>query len=184
LAEASPDEIYRGGTEIAEALTQALNQLFFDTSRVKDVLIISDGGDQVGNLPEAARLAKQKGVRVYSLGIGSLSGSPIPDREGGTIHYQGSEVRSKLLEQPLEQLAQATGGVYVPAQDRRVDLGEFYRDFIETAKLQTGGEEREQSIRDELFIWFLLPAFFLLALEPLLIGMKKRTLLPPRPTSK
>ncbi len=177
LAEANPEAVQAGGTAFAKAIELSLEQLFFDGTRVKDMLLISDGGDQLGGLLEVAQLAKQKGVRVHSMGVGTLEGALIPDGQGGTIQYQGNPVKAKLMEAPLRLIAEQTEAIYLSAQDKRVDLSEFFHEIVEKLPLQTQSKQKRE-VRSELYFWLLWPGVFFLTLEALATRAQKSLYFP------
>ena len=160
IKEADPSEIYRGGSKIGDAIRAALTILFFEENlKNRDIILITDGEDQETEPLKAAQLAASKGVRIHTIGIGSLEGVEIPNSNGKI---------SKLNDGDLREIAKITNAVYIPAEDRQVDLGDLYQDYIQN-NTELGKSEKDSVVREELFFWFLAPALFLLSLEPILI---------------
>lgn len=117
LKQVSPDMISAQGTNINEALTLAAS--FFNPKSLSDKLIflISDGEDHEGNIDEAVKGVKEAGAQVFSIGIGTAQGGPIPITERGTPTYkkdaEGNVVVTRLDESVLKKIAEQTGGAYL-----------------------------------------------------------------------
>ena len=115
LSTIDPTMIVNQGTDIAGAIQMA-TQSFTQQEHVgKAIIVITDGEDHEGGAIEAAKAAHEQGFNVYLLGIGSTSGSPIPDPDTGNymIDNQGNTVMSRLNEQMCREIAQAGGGAYI-----------------------------------------------------------------------
>lgn len=157
------------GTAIGEALINAVFKLSGDNREKRDkvVILLSDGENNAGMDPlEAARVAKEKGIRVYTIGVGSLEGAPIPVYQHGRKLYarnqDGSLYIPKIDEQLLKDIAFLTGGQYFRATDNTA-LEEIYKTI---ATLEKGKIDVSRTIQySERFYWFLVPAFALLAIE-------------------
>jgi Ca-activated chloride channel family protein len=161
---ASPDSAPPGETDIGDSIYKALDALDIQQSAHQAIVLVSDGEDLAEKVQDAAEKAKSRGVTIFTVGFGSLSGSAIPDAAGGRVSYKGAEVTSKLNPDTLRKIAAKTGGVYVPVGTARVDLGDLYRNHLR--KLAT--RELDESVfrrQVERFAWFLLPAilFWLVA---------------------
>ncbi|OGG99721.1 MAG: hypothetical protein A2600_13935 [Candidatus Lambdaproteobacteria bacterium RIFOXYD1_FULL_56_27] len=169
LSQANPNQIRLGGTQTGAALSQALEMLFFDpTTQGREILLITDGEDHQSDPLGAAKLAAQKGVRVHTLGLGDPKGAPIPTQDG-PLTFQGQVVLTKLDEGTLREIAKLTGGYYIPAQTKQVDMAELYRKFLARDGVEKGAGE-EVWVWQEWFLWFLWPMGFLLCwpvLKPL-----------------
>ncbi len=110
------------GTAIGSAIERAL--LSFETVDLKDkiMVIISDGENHLDDPVKWANTAKEAGVKIHTVGIGSRAGAPVPEyRQNQLIGYlkdnQGNTVLSRFDEETLKAIAAATGGVF------RVGLG-------------------------------------------------------------
>jgi len=168
------DDLYagiipRGGTRIAQALELAMDSFEAETESDKAVVLITDGEDHEGDLSEIGAKLKERGIRVYAIGVGTLSGEPIPMRnEEGRLEFQknkeGNVVTTALHEGSLKQLAIATGGMYV-----RSAPGDFgFERIIEQGidKLQRSELESKMAKEyEERFQWFLGAALLLLLAE-------------------
>ncbi len=115
ISEAGPDAVPTQGTVFAEALAMANSSFNRNEHKFKAVILISDGEDHD---PEGLKIAKQladDGVMVNTVGIGSPDGSLIidPETKEPKKDEKGNIVISKLNEQELTGIADATNGIYI-----------------------------------------------------------------------
>src|SRR5262249_40408489 len=104
------------GTSLGSGLAKGL-EMFVDKERHNKVLVlVYDGEDLEGDIPEAVKRAKEAGVGVHTVGVGTEKGEPVPDfdREGNRVGFRkaepGSPVVSRLTVQNLEAIARGPGG--------------------------------------------------------------------------
>lgn len=173
--------IPRGGTAIAEALKAADSLL--DEARTRGgaksqvVVVITDGEDHEGEAITAAKALHEKGVTVFTIGVGSTAGEPLPvyNDRGDFVGYMkdstGATVLSRLNETILKDIAQAGGGRYVPSSGGSTGVEQLVSDLA--------GFEREEKeakfkvVYADRFQWVLVPgAVFLLAAS--LLSSKRR----------
>lgn len=161
-------EILQGfsqSTAIGVGLSTALNRLEESDAESKVVILISDGENNSGLIaPEtAARVAKEMGIRVYSIGIGSTGMVEIP------MTIQGRRVvtrqRGVLDEALLKQIADETGGRYYRAQTNS-ELKEIYDEIDRLEKSKV--EEIKYTQYDEHFYPWAILGLALVGLEFLL----------------
>jgi Ca-activated chloride channel family protein len=107
------------GSSLGVGLAKGL-EMFVDKQRRNKVLVlVSDGEDLEGEVEEAVKRAKEAGVVVHTVGVGTESGGPVPDfdREGNRAGFKkdldGSAVVSRLNPATLEAIARGTGGRFV-----------------------------------------------------------------------
>lgn len=114
-----PSMIETQGTDIAAAVTMATHSFTQEEGVGKAIIVITDGEDHEGGAMEAAQEAKDNGMRVYMLGVGSTKGAPIPI--AGSNDYMkdntGETVMSALNEDMCKQIAQAGGGAYIHVEN-------------------------------------------------------------------
>lgn len=128
--------IQRGGTNIASAIDEA-DSAFADSKNQKILILISDGEElEQSGVKRAEKASKEKGIKIYTLGVGLQNGEPIPIRnEYGKLEFvrddEGNLVSSKLNEDLLKQVAKATGGIYANLSDGGMD--EIYEEGIAKA---------------------------------------------------
>lgn len=153
------------GTAIGMGLANAVNRLKSGDSQSKIVILLTDGVNNRGSIAPltAAEIAREFGVRVYTIGVGSVGTAPYPLQTPFGRQYQQIEV--DLDEPVLKEIAAITGGSYFRATDEQ-KLKEIYREIeqMETSRTET----REFVRRKELFLPFALMAALFVMLEILL----------------
>jgi Ca-activated chloride channel family protein len=160
--------IPRGGTNLAAAIDASLDAFEGRQGNHQAVVLITDGESHEGTIDEAIERAKQRGVRVFTVGIGTPDGELIPLESGYVKDRRGNVVKSRLDEEILQRVALATGGVYLHAAGVDLGLTDLYRDHVasmEKRKLESTMERRYE----HRFAIPLLLATLLLAID-LVIG--------------
>ena len=115
LTTLSPNLIPTPGTMIGTAINVATQAFTEKEKEYKALILLTDGEDQGSNPLQAVKKAKQAGVKIFTIGIGTQDGSTIPGEftgEGVKKDRQGQVVISKLDERLLKNIAVETGGVY------------------------------------------------------------------------
>ena len=166
----------RGGSLIGDALRVAVDSFTDKVKGHKAVLLITDGEDHESLPVDAARDAREKGVRVFTVGLGSVGkGARIPITVNGQIQYlqhNGQEVWSTMNEDVLREMAVEGGGSYFPMGTRDADFAIVYekiRSRVEARELETSRTE----LYHARFQWFAGVALFLLILETLMTDRKR-----------
>ena len=178
LTEISPRSASRGGSMLGDAIRTAADSFPDDEPGGKAIVVLSDGEDMDSFPVEAAAAAwRDHGARVFTVGIGDDDeGARIPVLVNGQeswLRYEGQEVWSRMDPELLATVAEAGGGVFVPAGTSLVDLGEFFDDWISTIDLRDGSSAVTRQ-RTPRFRWFAVPALALLVLSGL-IAERRRT---------
>ena len=178
LDNASPEMIQRQGTNLARAIYLSLTGLADERPGEKVILIITDGEDHEGEAMAAAEEAALMGVIIYTIGMGSTEGTPIPikgyfGRDAGYVKdSQGDLVLSRLNEEILRDVAEAGGGVYIRAGGDRSAADQFAQELAGLQK--TSVESEVETTRVERFQLFAgLSVILLIASE--LITDRRRT---------
>lgn len=113
LAKLNTDTVERGGTDFAAAIRGAEQALGKQLGNYKAMVLFTDGEELDEDGLAAAKDVAKIGIRIFTVGVGSSEGSTIPAESGSPLRDRnGQVVRSKLDEQFLRQLAEATGGFY------------------------------------------------------------------------
>jgi Ca-activated chloride channel family protein len=150
------------GTAIGMGLATAVNRLKDSEAKSKVVILLTDGSNNMGSIPPitAAEIAKQFGVRVYTVGIGTKGFAPYPVQTPMGIQYQRMPV--DVDEVTLGKIANITGGKYFRATDNAT-LKNIYEqiDRLEKAKIDVTQYHK----KTELFLPFALIAALFLLLE-------------------
>ncbi len=178
LDDLSPRSAALGGTAVGDAIRQALIALPEDSSRDQALLLITDGEDHDSYPLEAAALAAERKVKIFTIGLGdSAEGARIPVRDAqGSITFakhQGQEVWSKMDERLLREIALKTAGAYVPARTSVYDLGEVYEEHLKDLKAGEIHAEKRKRYR-ERFQWFVVLGVVCLLAETLLFPYARR----------
>ena len=164
-----PDLIPVQGTVVGEALRLALAGIKKSSQPESAAIILLTDGEDEGSEPlAAAKEAKALGVKVFTIGIGSKEGVPIPDKHGNYLKDRtGNLVLSRLDEATLQQIALLTGGIYVRSVHGDFDLEQVYgrgvRGLADTAHASS-----KKKVWHEHFYLPLLFAFLFLLVEFLL----------------
>ncbi|MBP6871367.1 MAG: VWA domain-containing protein [Bacteroidales bacterium] len=156
------------GTAIGEAIDLSLKSFKTD-ERSKAIIIITDGENHEGNAVEAAQAAAENGIKIFTIGMGSPEGSPIPlfDKFGRQTGYKadrdGRTIISRLDETTLQQVASAGNGIYVRASTGQDGLSKILDEINALEKQEI--ETRMFSEYEGRFQYFLAIALFFLILE-------------------
>ena len=158
------------GTAIGEAVKTAMKSFSAQSEKSRAITVITDGENHEDDAVDAAKQAGELGIKVYTIGVGSLQGQPIPVEGGLLKDRDGNIVVTRLDETTLRKMADVSGGAYVHAGNEEFGLGPIVDDI---KKMEA---ERYSSVvfeeYDELFMYFFAAALALFALE-MLIGERK-----------
>ncbi len=158
------------GTAIGEAVKTAMKSFSAQSDKSRAIIVITDGENHEDDAVDAAKQAGELGIKVYTIGVGSLQGQPIPVEGGLLKDRDGNIVVTRLDETTLRKMADVSGGAYVHAGNEEFGLGPIVDDI---KKMEA---ERYSSVvfeeYDELFMYFFAAALALFALE-MLIGERK-----------
>ena len=177
LSTISTDIVPTQGTAIGQAIEMAVNS-FDDNDHSKAIIIITDGENHEGDAVEQARLAAEKDIDVYAIGMGLPEGAPIPivNRYGNKVGYkkdrQGNTVITKLNETMLQQIASAGNGIYVTANNSSAGLEKIFEEI--EAMEKTEFESRVFSDYEDRFQYFIAVAVLLLTLELIILDRKSK----------
>lgn len=162
------------GTNLAEAIRKSLGA-FDDIERSsKAIILISDGGELQGDTIAAVEEATRKGIKIYTIGIGREDEeSPIPLAKGGFKFSEGKMVTTRLEDKVLQDIALATGGIYVRSVTGDLDLEKVYFEEINQKLEKRELETTRRKRWEERFQWPLFVAVALLFAEAL-IGRRRR----------
>ncbi|MFO7789615.1 MAG: vWA domain-containing protein [Bacteroidota bacterium] len=163
------------GTSLAEAIEMSEKAFSPDPEPAKVILLISDGEDHEENAPETARMAVSEGARVYTVGMGTKKGGPIPKASGG-FHKDnsGEVVISKLNENILSGVAKAGNGKYVLAGKSGSGLDAILDDISDLDKAER--EVEVYSEFDDQYQYPLALAIILLLIELIISRKKEHTI--------
>jgi Ca-activated chloride channel homolog len=152
-----PDQV-EPGTAIGNGLGVAVTRLRSDSLKSKVIILLTDGSNNAGSIEplDAARLAKAKNCRVYTIGVGTSGLAPTPIETPFGIIYENLPV--EIDENTLKAIANETGGKYFRAKDETA-LKNIYQeiDQLEKRKMEDQHVAAEPPLTlPPFFIWSLL----------------------------
>ncbi len=174
LSAASTESVPTQGTVIGDALKMSYSSFAGKEKKYKAIVLLSDGEDHDEDAIDIAKDIAQEGVVIFTVGIGSKEGAPIPDAATNNVKQdeQGNIVISKLNEENLISIAEAGNGGYA-----------YYTNAESTASAIANGIATmdQRSITDESLInyksyfRYLVGAAFLFLLLEMFISERKRS---------
>jgi Ca-activated chloride channel family protein len=173
LKQMKPSYITEKGTDFVRLLDSAVRIL--GKNRKKYLLILSDGGDE-NSFDEAINLAKEHGIKIFMLGIGTRRGSPIKLQEGGFLVHNGQTVITRL-NHAAAKLAVQTGGVYIESVVSSEDIRAM---LLEIAKKTDKKKLKEEEVVRyiPLFMYPLGMAMLLLLIATSSMGGRRHVNVP------
>ena len=166
--------IERQGTAIGAAISKCMRSFSGNDKVAKTIIIISDGENHEDDAVGMAQQAREKGIIIHTVGMGTTNGVPIPIKNsyGQTsfmMDRNGSPVTTKLNEQMLQEIAAAGGGVY-----SREDFSPILKALDDLEK--TDFESQEFNVYNERFQVFLLLGLVCLLLDFCILDRKNKWL--------
>lgn len=158
------------GTAIGEAINTALRSFSAQSEKSRAVIVITDGENHEDDPVAAATQAAEMGVRVFTIGVGSPEGKPIPMDGELMKDRDGNIVVTRLDEKVLQEVAAAGNGLYVRAGNSEFGLNPIIDDIMKM------DDEKYNSIvfeeYDEQFMYFLAIALVFFVIE-MLVGDRR-----------
>ena len=158
------------GTAIGEAINTALRSFSAQSEKSRAIIVITDGENHEDDPVAAAAQAAEMGVRVFTIGVGSPEGKPIPMDGELLKDKDGNIVVTRLDETVLQDVANAGKGVYVRAGNSEFGLNPIIDDICRME------DEKYSSIvfeeYDEQFMYFMGLALLFFVLE-MLVGERR-----------
>ncbi|MFR9669162.1 MAG: VWA domain-containing protein [Rikenellaceae bacterium] len=159
----SPQSVSRQGTSIAKALELAMLSFSSNSEASKVIILITDGEEHDGGALAVAQRAKEAGVKLFTIGIGTPEGALV-SIDGEIIRDENGEmVVTRLDEATLQQIATITEGGYVRASRSNIGLAEIVDSIEQMEKSELTTISFEEY--NELFHVLLSVAVVLLLLE-------------------
>lgn len=171
------DQSIEPGTAVGQAIRTGTAVFQEKERKYKAIILITDGEDHRSDPLAAAGEAARSGVRIYTIGVGSPGGTPIPIRDegGALIEYkkdrQGQTVLSRLDEVTLQRIARETGGRYYRATTGEMELERILEELESMEKKELASQEYD--LREDRYQYFLLATVILLSAEAAL-GDRRR----------
>lgn len=164
------------GTAIGASINLAINS-FTELEEVnRAIIVITDGENHEDDAVGAARKAAEKGIKVYTVGMGSPDGGPIPLSGTGNFlrDRDGNVVITKLDEQMLAQIAAAGNGEYIPANNIRAGINKLMNELSDLEKADF--ETKVYTDFEDQFQYLALLALFILIIDFMILERKNRLL--------
>jgi Ca-activated chloride channel family protein len=163
----STDLVSVQGTNVADAIDLTTLSFSNDEGASRVMILITDGEAHDYGAIEAAERASEKGVKIFTIGIGSPEGAPVKVNGEFIKDENGEMVVSRLNEELLQDIANEGNGGYIRASNASFGLDEIVDEISEMEK----GEQTTLRFEEynEQFPWILLVAISLLAIEGLLL---------------
>ena len=175
LSGMNTDMVSSQGTAINEAIRMA--ETYFDdeeqTNRV--LFIVSDGEDHEGSVSEIASEANEMGIRIFTIGVGTVQGGPIPIKRNGVLQsykrdQNNEQVITRLGEETLKGIAEAADGEYLNGANTK-EVVDSVRAILNGMDKKEFDAKQFTDFKDQ-FQWFLAGALFLLVFDLLLLERK------------
>lgn len=151
------------GTAIGDGISSAINRLVSGKAKSKSIILLTDGSNNAGEVPPmtAAEIAKQKGIKIYTIGVGTNGSIHITDPYG----FSTTTIETKIDEESLTKIADMTGGKFFRAKDEKM----LQKVFEEIDKLEKTELDVESYTRvDEAYMPWVLAALCCYALSMLM----------------
>ncbi|MBQ3978547.1 MAG: VWA domain-containing protein [Bacteroidales bacterium] len=170
LSNISTQSVPIQGTAIGDAINTAVRSFSSQSEQSRAIIVITDGENHEDDAVAATTQAAEVGVKVYTIGVGSQEGQPIPMDGGLLKDKEGNIVVTRLDEETLKEIASAGGGAYVHAGNDEFGLTPIIADIQKMQQEEFNSVMFEEY--DEQFMYFLGVALALLVLE-MLIGERR-----------
>lgn len=140
------------GTAIGDGLASAINRLVSGEAKSKSIILLTDGTNNAGDVAPAtaANIAKQKGIRVYAVGVGTNGTIQITDPYG----FSSTTLETKIDEAALKEISSITGGKYFRATDSHMLRQVFEEiDSLERSRINVNNYLQTE---EDFMPWLLL----------------------------
>ena len=158
------------GTAIGDAIRLSIKSFSAQSEKSRVIVVISDGENHEDDAVGAAKQAAELGIKVYTIGVGSAEGQPIPIDGELLKDKDGNIVVTRLNEQMLRDIARAGGGAYIHAGGEEFGLNPIIQDIRRMEDEEFGSVVFEEY--DEQYMYFFGIALLLFVIE-MMIGERK-----------
>ncbi|MFZ3274550.1 MAG: VWA domain-containing protein [Lutibacter sp.] len=177
LQNANTDMVSSQGTAINDAIERALTYYDDNEQTNRFLVIVSDGEDHEENTLELAKQAAEKGIKIYTVGIGTAKGGPIPLKENGRVmgykkDSKGMVVVTQMNEQILRDIANAGNGKYINGNKTQETIASI-KEVLEKAE-KSEFETKQFSDYEDQFQWFIGIGLLLLIVDVTLLEKKTK----------
>ena len=177
LQNASPNMVSSQGTAINEAIELAITYYDNDEQTNRFLFIVSDGEDHEENTLEVAKQAIKEGIKVFTVGVGTEKGAPIPIRDNGIVtsykkDNKGEVVITKMNSEVLKNITSEGGGKYINGNKTQETITSIEDLLVKAEKSEF--ESKQFSDYKDQFQWFIGIGLFLIILDVLLLEKKTK----------
>ena len=175
LQSMTTDMISSQGTAINEAIELATTY-YNDQDQTNRVLfILSDGEDHQGEIENIAEKAAEQGIEIYTIGVGTTKGGPIPIKRNGIVQsykkdQSGETVITRLNEETLKEIAEVAEGEYLKGNVTR-EVTEKVTEILQDMEKKEFESKQVADFKDQ-FQWFLGLGLLFLLLDILLLDRR------------
>lgn len=166
----SPQMVRTQGTDLGAAIKLASMSFSSQSEGSRVMILITDGENHESDALEAAQAAAERGIAIYTIGIGTPEGAPIMIGGDYLTDEDGNMVVSKLDEKMLQEIASVTGGAYVRATKQSIGLKEIVDRLKELDESDLATTRFEAF--DEQYQYPLVVALLLLLIEWLILDRR------------
>lgn len=170
LGNISTESVPVQGTAMDDAINTCIRSFSAQSENSRAIVVITDGENHEDDPLSAAKQAAEMGISVYTIGVGSSQGQPIPMKDGLLKDSNGNIVVTKLDEATLKQVAQAGKGAYVHAGNDEFGLNPIIDNIRKLNDEEFNSIVFEEY--DEQYMYFFAIALVLLVVQ-MLIGERK-----------
>jgi len=181
LASVDTKTVPQPGTAIIPAIKLAMKSFKKDEETKKAIVIITDGENHEGNVVQIAEDAASNGISIFTIGLGSATGSPIPIKNSSGTQTEfkkdryGNIVFTKLDENTLREIAKAGDGNYYLASNNEDELNKIYNDLSKFEETEYGTTKITDY--EDRFYYLLVPVILLLIFEFFISSTKNKLLI-------
>ncbi len=177
LQNANTEMVSNQGTAINDAIERALSYYDNDEQTNRFLVIVSDGEDHQENTLDLAKEAAKKGIKIYTVGIGTAKGGPIPLKDNGRVvaykkNNEGTVVVTQLNEQILREIANVGNGKYINGNKTQETIATI-KEVLEKAE-KNEFETKQFSDYEDQFQWFVGIGLLLLIIDVTLLEKKTK----------
>ncbi len=157
------------GTSLSKAIEISLMAFPNDMKSAGAIILLTDGEDHEGDLDKMIAKARKKDIHIYTIGVGTANGGPIPiydangSLRGNKLDTYDKEIITKANPQLLSDIAKKGGGTYYSGEDPLTALIDINKELRKLEK-ETFESKNEEGLEDQ-YQWILIFVIILLVLE-------------------
>ena len=170
LSSVNTESVPVQGTAIGDAVLTAAKSFSIQSEKSRAIIVITDGENHEDDPISAAEQVAEMGIKLYTIGVGSVEGQPIPKDGSLMKDKDGNIVVTRLDEATLQSMADAGNGAYVHAGNEEFGLNPIIDDIKKMEDEEFNSVVFEEY--DEQYMYFFAAALLLLVLE-MLIGERR-----------